>query len=73
MEEQEASDDKIDRLHQFGKKAIVWTVNTDESVDRFVVSDVDGIITDYVRKVKAGLKYRDHRDDLQIIMDAILK
>lgn len=73
MEEQEVSDEKLDKLHQFGKKAIVWTVNTDESIEKFVLSDVDGIITDHVPKVKAGLKYRDHRDDMQIIIDSILK
>lgn len=71
MEEREATPEKVAELKSYGKKVIVWTVNTDESVDRFTASEVDGIITDYVRKVKQGIKDQDNRSDIDIIIDAI--
>lgn len=73
MEEEEATPQKIDAIHSANKKAIVWTVNTDESVQKFVLSDVDGIITDYVLKVKEGITNRDNRNDMEIIIDAIME
>lgn len=73
MEEQEATDEKIKEIHSIGKKAIVWTVNTDDSVKRFVLSDVDGIITDHVRKVRDGIKARDSRSDIDIILDSVFE
>ena len=62
----------IDKIKETGKKTIVWTVNTEESIDRFVRSDVDGIITDYVLRVKEGIIRRDNRSDYEIIIDSIL-
>lgn len=73
MEEREATSDKIEEIHKVGKKAIVWTVNTDESVEKFVLSDVDGIITDYVEKVRDGIVTRDNRTGIEVIIDSILK
>lgn len=72
MEEREATPEKIDEIHDAGKQAIVWTVNTDKSIDRFVNSEVDGIITDYVLRVKEGIQRREDRSDLEIIMDRLL-
>ncbi len=72
MEEREATPNKIQKIHQAEKKAVVWTVNTEESIDTFVKSDVDGIITDYVLKVQDGIKRRDERSDLEIIIDNFL-
>ncbi len=69
MEEAEATPDNIDQIHDSGRKAIVWTVNTDESVDKFVISDVDGIITDHVLKVKAGIERANNRSKFDIILD----
>jgi glycerophosphoryl diester phosphodiesterase len=72
MEEAEASYEKVSDLKAQGKKVIVWTVNTEESIQRFVNSEVDGIITDYVLDVKAGIKARDERTDFEVIVDAVL-
>lgn len=72
MEEAEASYEKVSDLKARGKKVIVWTVNTEESIQRFVNSEVDGIITDYVLDVKAGIKARDERTDFEVIVDAVL-
>ncbi|WP_449454764.1 glycerophosphoryl diester phosphodiesterase membrane domain-containing protein [Streptococcus suis] len=72
MEEAEASPEKVADLKAQGKKVIVWTVNTEESIQRFVNSEVDGIITDYVLNVKAGIKARDERTDFEVIVDLVL-
>ncbi|MDO4754562.1 MAG: glycerophosphodiester phosphodiesterase family protein, partial [Bacillota bacterium] len=71
MEEREATDKNLDIIHDAGKKAVVWTVNKRDSISRFLRSDVDGIITDYVLKVKDGLTERDNRTDIEVLMDAI--
>lgn len=72
MEEREATPEKVEQIRRTGKKAFVWTVNTEESIDKFVKSDVDGIITDYVLRVKNGIVRRDNRSDYDIIIDSIL-
>ena len=36
----------INQAHQAGKKVLVWTINTEESMDRVLKMNVDGIITD---------------------------
>lgn len=41
-----------------GKKAIIWMLNMDESIDKSVNSEVNGIITDYVLKVRADVERR---------------
>ncbi|WMB29392.1 glycerophosphodiester phosphodiesterase family protein [Streptococcus didelphis] len=56
MEEREASPEKIDEIHAAHKKAIVWTVNTPESIESFSHSKVDGVITDHVKDVKTTFK-----------------
>lgn len=71
MEEREATPEKVSLLKSRGKKVVVWTVNTPESIEQFVNSDVDGIITDYVLAVKEGISQRDKRSDLDIIIDAV--
>lgn len=71
MEEREATPEKVDQIHDAGKKAVVWTVNTEESIEKFVNSDIDGVITDYVRRVKDGIQVRDNRSNFEIIMDEI--
>lgn len=73
MEEREATSDNIDLLKSSGKKVIVWTVNTPESIGSFVNSKVDGIITDYVLAVKEGIKTRDKRTDLEMILDKLFE
>ena len=72
MEEREATSDKLYIIRQAHKKAYVWTVNSKSSIEKFVNSDVDGIITDYVREVKAAIRRRDDRTDMEIIMESFL-
>lgn len=73
MEESEATPEKIDAIHQAGKKAIVWTVDSDDSIKKFASSDVDGIITDRVEAVEQALKERNKESDSQIIIDNLLE
>lgn len=73
MEEREATHDRIEKIHSVGKKAVVWTVNTEKSIDKFVNSNVDGIITDYVLRVKKGMERRDNRSDIDLILDNFLE
>ncbi|MDO5708470.1 MAG: glycerophosphodiester phosphodiesterase family protein [Andreesenia angusta] len=72
MEEREASKGRVEEIQKAGKKAIVWTVNTPKSIDRFVKSNVDGIITDHFKEVKDAIKERDQRSDIEIIIDKLL-
>lgn len=48
MEEGVARDEVIEQLHAAGKQAYVWTINTPDAMERFALSNVDGIITDHV-------------------------
>ncbi|MDO4778898.1 MAG: glycerophosphoryl diester phosphodiesterase membrane domain-containing protein [Tissierellia bacterium] len=68
MEESQATENKIESIKNAGKKAVVWTVNTKESIEYFVNSKVDGIITDYVKKVKTGMEERNNRTDVDSII-----
>ena len=61
LEEELATTQRIDNLHEAGKKVDVWTVNSFGSIIRFMVSDVDGIITD---SVQLALNIRDGKSDL---------
>lgn len=70
MEEEEATPSKVEAIKNKGKKAIVWTVNTEESIHKFLNSNVDGIITDYVLKLKEGMRKEESRSDIEIIMDS---
>lgn len=72
MEEDEANRRDIKALQRNGKKVVVWTVNTEDSINQFINSSVDGIITDHILKVKDGIKSRDARSDLEIIIDHFL-
>ncbi|MEC4577940.1 glycerophosphodiester phosphodiesterase family protein [Streptococcus dysgalactiae] len=72
MEEGEATTLNILKAHEAGKKVVVWTINSSDSINKFVKSDVDAIITDFVLDVKDGMKERDARSDLQIVVDDIL-
>lgn len=71
MEELQATPKRVSEIQAKGKKAIVWTVNSHSSIDRFINSKVDGIITDYVGRVKQRIELARQRTDLEIILDEI--
>ncbi len=72
MEEREAKSDKIYEIHEAGKKAVVWTVNTPESARKFVRSNVDGIITDHIILLKEEIEKANKRTHIEIIIDAFM-
>ncbi len=69
MEEAEATDARIARIHAAGKKAIVWTVNSWESAEKFGLTQVDGIITDFPLLVEEVLAERSEKSDAEAITD----
>ena len=69
MEEQIASDQQAEQVHNAGKRAIVWTVNTPESMYRFLDSNVDAVNTDKIRLAEEPPSTLDARSDLQVILN----
>ena len=61
LEEEIATDDTIASVHKKGKKLLVWTVNEEGDIEKFLTSDADAIITDSVKlsgKIKTRLENR---------------
>ena len=48
LEEEIATDGAIDAIHQKNKKIMVWTVNDEDDIESFLLSDADMLITDAV-------------------------
>ncbi len=71
MEEQIATDFRVEQVHNAGKQAIVWTVNTAQSMYRFLDSGVDAVITDEIRLAQETQQKLDERSDLQVIKDKL--
>ncbi|MBQ1506350.1 MAG: hypothetical protein IIZ48_06225, partial [Erysipelotrichales bacterium] len=69
MEEEIATDTRIDAIHRSGKKAGVWTVNTPEGMYRFLDSKIDMIITDEITLAETTQLQLDNRTDLEVIQD----
>ncbi|MDO5082766.1 MAG: glycerophosphoryl diester phosphodiesterase membrane domain-containing protein [Arachnia propionica] len=72
IEEGVASSSRVHELQEAGRKVVVWTVNTEDSINRFAGSRVDGIITDVPVEVAEGVAAKRERDDLELILDSIL-
>ena len=67
MEEEMGTDTRIRQIHDSGKMAIVWTVNTEESMRRFLDSDVDAIITDEIELAERMQKELDERTEYEVL------
>ncbi len=61
MEEGQATEKGVDAVHAAGKKAVVWTVNDTDAMERFIDSGVDAIITDQVEEMAQLLQRRRQR------------
>ncbi len=72
MEEEMATYDNVILAHQAGKKVGVWTVNTQEAMERFLESDVDLVITDKMEMAQQVQEQIDGRSDLDVVMSRIL-
>ena len=68
MEEEMATETRVEQIHDAGKQAIVWTVNTEDSMRSFLDSQIDGIITDEIElaeRVQAELDARTEFEELE--------
>lgn len=70
MEEEMATSSRIDSVHESGKTVIVWTVNSESGMYKFLNSNVDGVITDEIELAQRTQETLDHRTELQVIQDA---
>lgn len=73
MEEREATESSIKKLHKNGKKVIVWTVNTQDSIDKFSKMDIDGIISDYPIEVKEAIDENAKMTPDDLIMSSFVR
>ena len=69
MEEEMATENRIEQIHEAGKKAIVWTVNTETGLYKFLDSNADGIITDEIVLAEKVQQQLDDRTDLSFLAD----
>ena len=72
LEEESATSDAIDAIHQQGKKAIVWTANERGSQKHFLLSQADYLITDNVEQAMEVMQEIKERDDFTKIIDTVL-
>ena len=71
MEEESATNSRMDQIHNEGKQAIVWTVNSESSMRRFLDSKADAVITDKILLAEKVQKELDQRTDLQVLIDRL--
>ena len=69
MEEEAASYQRVDRIHDAGKQAIVWTVNTESGMRRFLSSEIDAVITDELPLAERIREELNDRDELTVMRD----
>lgn len=72
LEIETATSSNIDRIHAAGKRVDVWTCNTSSSISQFILSDVDGIITDEVHLANNIMSLMKKRGDMRRILNVIL-
>lgn len=73
VEEEIATENNIDRIHEQGKKAVVWTVNSEESMAKFSETEVDAIITDEVSSLADLLTEKKHKNRAENFLDFFVK
>ena len=71
LEMETATQVNVDRIHRANKKVVVWTVNAVGSINSFLLSAVDAMITDEVENAISIKKFLYSRGDLLRILDAI--
>ena len=71
LEEESATADTIDAIHDEGKKALVWTANEKGSQKHFLCTKIDGIITDNVTQALSLVTELKRRSDLDRMIDKI--
>lgn len=71
LEEESATADAIDAIHNEGKKALVWTANEKGSQKHFLCTKADGLITDNVTQAIELATELEQRSDLERMIDRI--
>ena len=71
LEEESATTDAINAIHDEGKKVLVWTANGKGSQKFFLCSKVDGLITDNVKQALGLAAELEQRSDLERMIDKI--
>ena len=71
MEEEMSSFPQISKIHAAGKKAAVWTVNTEDGLRHFLDSEIDCIITDEVPMAVMVQEELKDRTDVELMEDRI--
>ncbi len=69
MEEELADSYGVYKVHDAGKKIMVWTVNTESGLRRFLDEDIDGVITDKIDEAVEVEKSLNNRTDYEVISD----
>lgn len=69
MEEEMATDRRVNEIHAAGKEAIVRTVNTASGMRKFLDGGVDGIITDEIELAERTRKELGNRTVIQVLRD----
>lgn len=73
LEEESATSNNVEKIHEAGKEVYVWTVNSMDSAMHFMASRVDGIITDEVLQAEAVRSLMQNRSDEMRIMQALMQ
>ena len=68
FEEREATNTRLRLLQVTGRKSMVWTVNQDDSVERFATADVSAIITDVPELVRFKLDEARNESDTDVFL-----
>ncbi len=63
IEESNVTKELLDQIHKEGKKLYVWTVNSEENIDKMIDYNVDNIITDNIELTKDKI-YRSKTSNL---------
>lgn len=71
MEEDAATEENIERIHDGGKQAVVWTVNSKDGMHHFLDTQIDAIITDEIEMAQQMQEAMDGRTDLEVIEDKL--
>ena len=72
LEEETATVDTINSIHNNGKKVLVWTVNDDEDIEEFIQSGADELITDNLSGAKEIIEELDNQTPMERIVYGVL-
>lgn len=71
LEEECATYQLIEAIHEKNKKVLVWTVNEESDQKNFMLMNIDGMITDNVRQAMEVKSRLENRTDLERIVDTL--